>query len=261
MRPEVGYAYLGGGTGITFTHRMHKILVYTKDYGLTPHLILHGEWERAIEEAVLRHVPTGGTVVEVGCNMGYHTLAMSEKLGPDGKLYGFEANPDVFRLLRWSLDLNGFLGRAKIYNHAVTEVEGEVQFQFNPIAVGGGNVVENNLGEGNQVIRVPGIPLDQTLADLPKVDLLRMDAEGFEPAILRGAQKLIVRSPEIVIICEWSVPMMASRVNLAAHIEWMYSLGFKAWRILSDASCEPVTQDQLLTIDHCEILFTRTAPK
>ncbi|MBT9444124.1 MAG: FkbM family methyltransferase [Hyphomonadaceae bacterium] len=260
MRPPVGYAYLGNGVGITFTHRGHKILVYTSDFGLTPHIVLHGEWERAIEEAVLRQVKPGGTVIEVGCNMGYHTLAMSDKLGSNGTLYGFEANPEIFRLLHWTMDLNGFRARAKLFNHAVTEVPGDVSFQFEPIAVGGGNVVQGTATAGATVITVPGAPLDTTLAGVGNVDLLRMDAEGFEPAIVKGGLGILDRSPNVVIVCEWSVPMMASRTDLRAYVQMLFDRGFRSWKVNSDASLSSVSQEELLSIPHCEIVFCRQSP-
>ncbi len=260
MRPEVGYAYLGNGVGLTFTHRGHKILVYTRDFALSPHIILYGEWERAIEEAVLRQIKPGGTVIEVGCNMGYHTLAIVEKLGDKGQLYGFEANPELYRLLCWSLDLNGFKPRAQLYNHAVTDQPGDVTFQYIPEAVGGGNVVHHSPRQDATVLTIHGEPLDLTLPAIKDVDLLRMDAEGLEPAIIRGALNLIDRSPNIVIISEWAVSMMGPRTDLKGFIPLLTDRGFRCWRIDSDAGTTPIPIDQLLSLPHCELIFSRSDP-
>lgn len=256
---NLDYAYLGDGVGIAMTHRNHKILVSTRDFGLSPHIIMHGIWERAIEDAILNLIGDGSTVAEVGCNMGYHTLAMSERIGPNGRLYGFEANPGIFKLMLNSLNLNGFLDRATVFNLAATDREDVFQFQFDDSAVGGGNVVNDVASEGNTVIEVRGVPLDNQLADVASLDLLRMDAEGFEPLVIRGASQLIERSPQIAIVCEWSVAMMQPRLDLNAFIAEMEGKGFKSWRVLGDTSLSPVEMSSLNTIDHCEIVFSRKA--
>lgn len=258
MRSKLDYAYLGGGIGVTKTHRGHRIFVYTKDLGLSPHLIMDGIWEWGIEHAILKLFEPGATVIEVGCNMGYHTLAMCDRLGPDGRLYGFEANPELFDLLRWSVDHNGFFPRASLYNNAATEVRGEVQFTFEPTAVGGGHVSSDGSNVGT-LITVPGLPLDEVLRDLRGVALLRMDVEGFEPFVIRGAKDIVDRSPDIRIVVEWSVPMMTSHgVDMQKFVEEMMSKGFKAWRIDGDSNFHPVPASQLLDLPHCEVAFSRS---
>lgn len=251
------YAYLGGGIGVTNTHRGHRIFVYTQDLGLTPHIIMSGIWEWAIEHAILKLVDPGMTVIEVGCNMGYHTLAICDRLGPDGKFYGFEANPEVFKLLRWSVDHNGFMPRAKLFNNAATQVPGEVQFTFDRSAVGGGHVMTNGVNSG-EIITVKGIPLDDALPDVANVSLLRMDVEGFEPLVIRGAKQLLTRSPDLKIVVEWSVAMMGERVDLSEFLDEMAALGFKAFTIDGHSNFNPIDKAGLLNSPHCEVAFAKT---
>lgn len=258
QRAELDYAYLGNGVGVTKTHRGHRIFVYTRDLGLAPHIIMSGIWEWGIEHAILKLIEPGDTVIEVGCNMGYHTLAMSDRIGPEGKLFGFEANPELFRLLRWSVDHNGFAGRTRIYNHAVTQDLGEVSFTFDPQAVGGGNVLTDPSRAEQQVITVPGIPLDETLGGLKNVNLLRMDVEGFEPFVIRGAKDILARSPDITIVVEWSVAMMGSRLDLSGFVSEMEANGFRSWTITGDSEFAPVPMNELVNLHHCEVAFSKS---
>jgi FkbM family methyltransferase len=257
FRAPVNYGYLGNGVGIATTHRGHRILLYTYDFGLAPHMVLTGEWERAIEETVLRFVPVGGTAVEVGCNIGYHTLAMCGKIGPAGKLFGFEANPTIHELLRWSLDLNGFLDRAAVFNCAALDRVGTVQFQYTPRAIGSGHVVSDKVDPRAKIINVEGTTLDIQLKDVGSVDVLRMDAEGTEPRILAGARDLIDRSDRLVIIMEWSVAMMSRHTDVDRFISNITGQGFNSWQIQSDISLKPVQADQLKGLPHCELVLTR----
>jgi FkbM family methyltransferase len=256
MRDDVDYAYLGNGIGVTKTHRGHRIFVYTRDLGLTPHIIANGIWEWAIEHAILKLVAPGDTVVEVGCNMGYHSLAICGRLGPKGRFFGFEANPELFKLLRWSIDHNGFAPRATLYNHAVTQEPGEVEFTFDPEAVGGGHVANGD--NAGQYLSIPGFPLDQTLPTLENVALLRMDVEGFEPFVIRGARQILKRSPDLRIVVEWSVEMMGSRIDLTAFVAEMREAGFQAWSIDGNSNFLPVALDDLIGLPHCEVAFSRS---
>jgi len=218
---------------------------------------MNGVWEWAIEHAILKLFSPGDTVIEVGCNMGYHTLAICDKLGPEGQFFGFEANPELFQLLRWSVDHNGFFPRAKLYNNAATQIPGDVQFTFDPGAVGGGHVMSDGVNAG-RLITVPGLPLDDVLPDLANVSLLRMDVEGFEPFVIRGAQGILRRSPQINIVVEWSVTMMGSRIDLSEFVIEMDHQGFRAWSIDGESRFNPVPMNELMNLPHCEIAFSRS---
>ncbi|MGE3986875.1 FkbM family methyltransferase [Pseudorhodoplanes sp.] len=257
QRSDVAYAYLGDGVGLALTHRGHKILVFTRDYGIAPHIIANGLWEPNIEKAIMRLIEPGATIVEVGCNVGYHTLAMAQAVGATGHVYGFEANPELFSLLRWSVDLNGLLPRTTLFNHAVTDAVGEVRFDFEPIAAGGGHVVTKDHREGPKAITVRSEPLDKTLDTLEAADLIRMDAEGSEPLIIAGAVKLLGRSPKLRIVTEWSPIMMRHHASVSEFIALLRSFAFLAWRIDHDAQFVTTPMDELEALPHCELVFSR----
>jgi FkbM family methyltransferase len=257
QRPLVPYAYLGDGVGLALTHRGHKILVLTKDFGIAPHIISEGLWEPNIERAILRLIQPGSVVVEVGCNVGYHTLAMAQAVGDAGHVYGFEANPKLFTLLRWSVDLNGLTPRSTLFNHAVTQAVGEVRFDYDPVSAGGGHVVTNAHREGPNAITVRSEPLDMSLRSVKSVDLLRMDAEGSEPNIIAGAADLLERSPNLRIVTEWSPIMMRHHANIGDFVKLLRSYAFRAWRIDNDSAFIPTELEMLETLAHCELVFSR----
>lgn len=256
-RPAVSYAYLGDGVGLALTHRNHKILVFTKDFGIAPHIIANGIWEPNVEQAILRLIEPGSIVVEVGCNIGYHTLAMAQTVGDAGHVYGFEANPRLFSLLRWSVDLNSLLPRTTLFNHAVTDKVGEVRFDYEPIAAGGGHVVTKAHSESTNAFTVKSEPLDRTLTGLRSADLIRMDAEGCEPLIIAGAVELIGRSPNLRIVTEWSPIMMRHHSSVANFVALLCGFGFLAWRIDHDSQLLPTPLEQLEALPHCELVFSR----
>lgn len=237
---EVDYAYLGNHHALTRTHRGHKILVDTRDMTITPHLISGGFWEQHVEVVVHRLLRPGQTAAEVGANLGYHTLHMAQKIGSAGKLYAFEANPELGRLLSHSVAMNGYSGIVEFHNVAAADHNGEVTFDYVVTSHGGGHLAVGNPGPGETRVTVPAKRIDDVLVNVRSIDMLRMDAEGSEPLILAGAWQLIDRSPSVIIATEWCSGFMAShRQNAPALAEQLYGRGFKSWLIEHSGKLTP----------------------
>ena len=107
---------------------------------------------------------------------------------------------------------------------------------------------------------VPGVRLDDVLRSGPPVDLLRMDAEGSEPLVLKGAEELLRRSPRMRIMMEFSPIMMGARVDVPAFTGWLATFGFKAWRVTPSGALAKVAMADLPKAPHCEIVLSRDAP-
>lgn len=260
-RGSIRYAYLGDSTAVVTTHRQLLMLVDTRDRGITPHLAISGRWESYVERVLARLLRRGQRVVEVGANMGYHTLTMASIVGRAGHIDAFEPNPRLHELLTDSIALNGFQAIVTAHQSAALDRAGPAEFQFLPRYVGGGNVIVPGYEDAtNQRFVVPGARLDDVLGDRPPVDLLRMDAEGSEPLVLKGAEELLRRSPRISIVTEFAPVMMAPRVDVPAFVGWLESLGFRAWRILPSGALAAVAMAALPSAQHCEIVLSRNAP-
>ncbi len=262
VRPAQPYCYLGGNRALALTHRGQMIYLDTRDLGLTPHIAVHGTWEMDVEAVLGRLLRRGDRVAEVGANMGYHTLTMAEAVGPEGLVHSFEANPAVLPLLRATIAVNGFGDRVTLHPVAALDVPGEVSFSSDPDHIGSGHLAfEGEAPNYSQRVTVPAVTLDAALDDLPSLDLLRMDAEGSEPQVLRGAAGLMARSPGLRVVTEWSAPMMAVRSDLPALIGWLGGeLGFRFWRVARGGALEAVAAQALPDLPHGELVMTREAP-
>ena len=245
------YCYLGDHRAVTVTHRGHRIFLDTRDLGLTPHIALSGVWEREVEEVLLRLLRPGQSVAEVGSNMGYHSLAMAQAIGPHGRLHAFEANPDVLPLLRATIAVNGYDDRITLHPVAALDRAGEIEFASDPAHIGSGHwAIEGGAANYSRRAVVRAVTLDQALADVAALDLLRMDAEGSEPQVLRGAEALLRRSPGLRIVTEWSPPMMAARTGLPEFAAWLAGFGFAAWRISRGGWLELLAMADLPGLPH-----------
>jgi FkbM family methyltransferase len=151
---------------------------------------VYGSWEPEVVDAVRQHVRPGMTVLDIGAQSGFYTLLLSRLVGPGGKVIAFEPLPANFRLLEENLQLNT-LENAVVRKEAVSARSGDLTFEFpryHRTLVAGPIAPEDELGS----FTVPAITLDDFVREtgLP-VHFIKMDVEGAETDVMRGARKLL----------------------------------------------------------------------
>ena len=255
-----------GDRVLTHTHRGLRIYCAPTDVDLTPHLMAHGMWEPHVEGVLQRLLRPGQCALDVGANIGYHTLTLGAAVGGSGQVHAFEASPRLHSLLYASVFVNGMSSFVRTHPLAVMDRPGSITLASQPLHFGSGNVVpDREMGRHyaeaySERTEVPAVALDAFLpADLT-LDLLRIDIEGSEPQALRGAEALIRRSPNLRILSEWSVGMMAVRTDVAAYVGWLTQLDFRFWLVTGSGGLEPLLPGQLLDLPHSDVVMSRGDP-
>jgi FkbM family methyltransferase len=167
------------------------------------HIALFGTYEPELREVFRRILPRGGVAVDVGANVGWHTLLMARLVGESGRVFAAEANPFVRVRLEEHLHLNG-LRQVAVLPFALGDSNGSVAFHapnVDKLAAGDGHVVAAGEPGAPDVIRVEARTLDDELEsrNLPRLDLIKIDVEGLEWPVLRGSERSIERfRPHVV---------------------------------------------------------------
>lgn len=258
--------YWMGTYGIAVTRSGRKIFVPAGDLGVVPSIALYGRWEPQVEAVLRRLVKPGAIVAEVGANVGYHTLVMASRVGDAGHVHAFEAHPRLLPLLRATLAANGMSGRrVTLHGCAALDAPGHVSFAASHDQVGSGHLQVRNMSASYDAVyaerfEVEAVRMDDALAQVAALDLLRMDAEGSEGLVLHGAAALIARSPRLRIVTEWSPIMLAARTDPAELAAWLGGQGFRAWIITDAAKLEPVAMSALPGLPHGELVLSRQDP-
>lgn len=259
--PPQRYFYLGADLALMRLNAGALLYVDPLDEHVSANVIAHGHWEKGLHELVLSLLAPGARVVEVGANIGYYTINMALQVGAGGHVTAFEANPRMVGLIERSARLNSMQDRIRLVGKAAMDAPGEVTFVTSRRNSGGGFVsVWSHLPYDDGVaITVEAVRLDDL--DLGRVDMIRIDAEGTEPFILRGAAGILEAHPEIVVVMEWSVIQMASRTSVPEFVAWLAGMGLRFWRLGYDGTMTEVSTEGLLTLDPCDIAASRTPPR
>lgn len=259
-RPTV---YLGGHRALTRTIFGHKMIVNTHDVSLAPHILLDGCWEHAVTRVFRELIRPGMTVVEVGANVGYFSVLAAEGIGADGRLYCFEANPELAEIVFRNLHLNGLLKQSTVIDKAVYSTSTELEFNVYERYLGSSSLWadESHVALYRDTIRkltIPAVSLDEYFPAGTTVDLIKVDAEGAEPHLIKGASRLLSENRNIQLIMEYAPAMIRSACgSLESFHQDLQNLGFKVFRITSTSRVVPTTFAELANEPHCEILVRR----
>jgi len=146
----------------------------------------YGEWEQDLVEKCIAMTPGDGVIVEVGSNIGIHTVPLARHLSDGGRVYAIEPQRVIFQLLCANVVCNEVFN-VYPYHAAVGDKQGVVYVP--DIDIGseynfGAVTVSSMEGES-----VPFITIDDL--GLERCDLIKVSAEGLESQVLLGAQKTI----------------------------------------------------------------------
>ena len=166
--------------------------------------LFYGGFEPAEILFVGRYLKQEMTALDIGAHHGLYTLLASKRVGLSGKVIAFEPSPRERRQLIRNVRLN-FCSNVRIEPVALGGERSEAELHV----VAGGEDGCNSLrppvvDSETQPVRVEVLPLDEVVRrmGLGAVDFLKLDVEGGELDVLRGASNLLQRSPRPVLLVE-----------------------------------------------------------
>lgn len=186
-------------------------------------LISFGECSEIEHHFLSTLLAPGDNVIEVGANIGCHSVGLAKAIGPAGTLIAIEAQPSVFRVLCANLALNSL---QNVSVHACGC--GERQQTMVAPAIDYAAAVPHNSGgvsllQDGEGIRIQVVALDELTRDLDSVRLVKVDVEGMELEVLRGGRQLIARCRPLLYVENDRLQ------NSRALIEHIMAEGYRLW--------------------------------
>lgn len=195
------------------------------------------------ETALFRSVLKPGTVVlDVGANIGYYTLIASHHIGPSGKVFTFEPEPNNYTLLQKNIKKNK-VKNVLAFQLGLSDKKYSGALYLSDDNQGNHSLSQKSAG-GDTAIEISLITADEVLTDagISKVDVVKMDIEGAEPMALKGMEAVLFRSSPCVLFCEF-YPQALTRqgFNPVVFLESISRNGFLVNEIQEeDGRCIPV---------------------
>lgn len=166
--------------------RYGKMAYLENDTGIGRNVMAYGEWSQLEVDFLLTLVSEGNTVLDIGANIGSHTLPFALKVGKEGRVYSFEPQNRVAQMLSVTLEMND-IGNTFVMALPVGDKLGQSaqipQFTYDEVFNFGGASIKDDFY--NRYYHLPTVTIDSLKLDA--CHLIKADVEGFEYEVLQGA--------------------------------------------------------------------------
>ncbi len=161
---------------------------------------VEGRFEVAETAFIKSSLRPGARTLDIGANVGHHTMLMASIVGPGGHVTSFEPLPQLLESVLMSVARNGFDPIVSVHGIALSDRTGEIEMRYATETNNWGGAQirgEGELQAWESTISVPTRTVDAL--DLGPVDFIKIDIEGAEPKAISGAKALLGQSRPIVL--------------------------------------------------------------
>ncbi|MEI6282450.1 MAG: FkbM family methyltransferase [Alphaproteobacteria bacterium] len=248
-----------------------KFYVPARDQLITPQLVVYRQWEAQLSRLLPRLAPAGSVFVDIGANFGYFTclVATGMKATPGSRVIAVEPNPEMLRLLEINTRINWSMAPVRVVAAALADKRGTRLLHVPANAAGNATLVATD-GESRGTASAPAekmttvevevLRLDDVLRNEAKLDLIKVDVEGFETAVFRGGSETLQR-PGLKIVFEWAQGQTrAAGFQPATILEMLRQYGYRlfdAESYLDAAAPLELTDEALLATPYANVLALR----
>lgn len=168
-------------------------------------------------------IKPGDTIIDIGANIGFYSKILATCAGKYGKVHSFE--PDLINFKHLKKNTRGLVNIV-LNNKAVSDKSGTINIYKSKDL----NVDHRTypVGEYESIDVIEAISIDEYVNNAWKINLIKMDIQGFEVSALKGMDKTIKANPEMKMLLEfWPHGLHAAGSSVAQFCEVIKSLGLK----------------------------------
>ena len=179
-------------------------------------------------------IKPGDTVLDIGANIGFYSKILANCTGASGKVHAFEPDKTNFKYLKGN---TAKLNNVILNNKAVSEKTEELKIYKSKDL----NVDHRTypVGEYESIETIDAVSIDDYIDGKFRVQVVKMDIQGFEVSALKGMQKTVTSNPKIVLLLElWPYGLHAAGSTVQQFYEVVSSMGLTIYFLEKDELSE-----------------------
>jgi FkbM family methyltransferase len=264
LGPVIGrilYRLSPGGSGPVQLNGNSMYLAPTTGY--PPLAMANGRYEPSTTLIFQETLQSGMVVIDIGAHVGYYTLLAAKLVGPTGKVYAFEPAPGNHDTLLKNIELNNY-SNITATKMALSDQKGNATIYLSGLDTGRHSLYQHGLPErGSTSVETTTLDYFLESEGWPHVDVIKVDVEGAEVAVLDGMARLLDRSPELKLFIEFNPALLKSAgVTPTSFLGKVRAMGFQISSIDDSNGLLPMAAgddseltDRLLAADNSVNLF------
>ena len=206
-----------------------------------------GYYEPDVSNLLSKLLIPGNIVIDVGANVGIHTVLMAKKVTESGKVFAFEPHPEIADRLENNLNLNNYKF-VKIIEKALSDKESKSNFYIYPkdnINKGISSLYKNHLEINHRKINIDVTTLDNFVKknNVKKIDLIKIDTEGNDLKVLKGSEETIKKfSPHIIFEFEKNLWALAES-TFSDIYDFLKEKNYKMYKICKQGKLKDINKN------------------
>ena len=231
------YAYVHG----------HKMILDSND---CLQLSINEIYEPIETNIIKREIKKGDIVLDIGANIGYYTLLMSDLVENDGKVFAFEPEPYNFELLQKNIEINA-CNNVILEKNAISNCNKRSNLYLSKYNTGMHRLNESKYCE--KYIEINVIKLDDYFYNnelINKIKFIKIDVEGSELDVLQGMESILEKNSQITILLEFIPENLIEHGSDPIHLlEFLIDRNFRLYTIV-DNNKEEIDRSNFKKIIH-----------
>ena len=199
----------------------------------------YGVFDLVVCETICRLLDESEVGLDVGANIGQMTGLMRCRSGRNGRVIAFEPHPELFAALRHNTELlqpGCAMAPTEIHNLAASDVSGEARLDTGPnwsLNQGVPRLVSSEQSASGPIVRVKATRLDDVLSNGIEIGVCKMDVDGHELSVLKGATQILkARHIRDLIFEDFGTYPSPVHQFLIDHGFTLFSLHTRLWKPL-----------------------------
>lgn len=234
----------------------NKLIIYfLKDDNYVGNIIAStGNYEAYETSIILDNIKKGDIVVDIGANIGFHTMLFANKIGPQGKVYAFEPDPVSYKILQKNVKANHF-NNVIAKPLAISNKKVELNLYKSKNNYGDNRVYDSDIPTAK--IKIQADSLDNLFYTIlnkdQKISLLKIDTQGFEPFVIDGARRIINKYKPMLFFEYWPYGYHNSKSNGTEMLNYLKNI-YKDLYLIDDNNEKIMKVDIEFINQYCEQL-------